>query len=179
MAPGGDWFGLEKFGGVPFEVSQVGGFYDFKEFLGFVVFVVEISVEVEARLDEGSQGIKLAFDWHLIVFASLICGGIYFSVFIYAGVDVNMTLTSDVILTYNWGRNLKEVFGMNVEIQDNGSAFIIVVNGLITSHHSSLGDAWRHVQWMYRVASQKFTVGKKEIPVTEWLEHMVAIGYLE
>jgi hypothetical protein len=49
---------------------------------------------------------------------------------------------------------------MNVKINDNGAAFMIEVNGLITSHHSTLGGAWRHIEWMYRIASQQFTVGE-------------------
>ena len=68
---------------------------------------------------------------------------------------------------------------MNVTIQDNGGAYVVSVNGLVTSAHSSLGNAWRHIEWMYRVASQRFTVGKNEIPVIEWLEGMHKAGYLD
>lgn len=68
---------------------------------------------------------------------------------------------------------------MNVTIQDNGRAYVVSVNGLVTSAHSSLGNAWRHIEWMYRVASQRFTVGKNETPVIEWLEGMHKAGYLD
>ena len=67
----------------------------------------------------------------------------------------------------------------NVTIYDNGAAFMVCVNGLITSAHNSLGGAWRHIEWMYSVASQKFTVGDKKIPVTEWIEGMRKAGYLD
>jgi hypothetical protein len=68
---------------------------------------------------------------------------------------------------------------MNVEIKDNTAAFLVTVNGLIVAHFDTLGGAWGHIVWMYRIASQNFTVGKKRVPVVEWIEHMVAVGYLE
>lgn len=68
---------------------------------------------------------------------------------------------------------------MNVTINDNGAAFLVCVNGLIASSHHSLGDAWRHIEWMYEVASQKFTVGKKKVPVKDWLAGMMKAGYLD
>jgi hypothetical protein len=75
---------------------------------------------------------------------------------------------------------MKEVMKMmNVRIIDNGSAYVVSVNGLITSAHNSLGNAWKHIEWMYRVASQKFTVGEKEVPVTEWIAGMRKAGYLD
>lgn len=67
----------------------------------------------------------------------------------------------------------------NVRIQDNGAAFLVCVDGLITSAHNSLGGAWRHIEWMYAVASQRFTVGEKETPVREWLQGMHKAGYLD
>ena len=67
----------------------------------------------------------------------------------------------------------------NVTIKDNGSAYIIMVDGLIVSAHNSLGNAWRHIAWMYRVATQQFTVTPKKIPVKEWLNRMIERGYLE
>lgn len=67
----------------------------------------------------------------------------------------------------------------NIRIMDNGSAFLVCLDGLITSTHSSLGDAWRHIEWMYAVASQRFTVGEQEIPVKEWLQNMHKAGYLD
>lgn len=68
---------------------------------------------------------------------------------------------------------------MNVRIHDNGSAFCIMVNGLIVEAKNSLGDAWRHIQWMYEIASQDFTVGEKKIPVRQWLEGMMKAGYID
>lgn len=67
----------------------------------------------------------------------------------------------------------------NVRIQDNGAAFLVCVDGLITSAHNTLGGAWRHIEWMYAVASQRFTVGEKETPVREWLQGMHKAGYLD
>ena len=67
----------------------------------------------------------------------------------------------------------------NVKIHDNGAAFCIMVDGLIVQTCSSLGDAWRHIEWMYRVASQKFTVGEKRAPVMEWISGMRKAGYLD
>lgn len=67
----------------------------------------------------------------------------------------------------------------NVRIRDNGAAFLVCVDGLITSAHNSLGGAWRHIEWMYAVASQRFTVGEKEEPVKEWLQGMHRAGYLD
>lgn len=68
---------------------------------------------------------------------------------------------------------------MNVRIHDNGLAYMVMVNGLITSAHNSLGNAWKHIEWMYQVANQKFTVGEKEVPVTEWIAGMRKAGYLD
>ena len=67
----------------------------------------------------------------------------------------------------------------NVRVHDNGAAFIVMVDGLMVSAHNSLGGAWRHIQWMYEVASQQFTVGKSETPVRIWLTQMMKQGYLE
>lgn len=68
---------------------------------------------------------------------------------------------------------------MNVRIGDNGSAYVVSVNGLITSAHYSLGNAWRRIEWMHKVANQNFTVGPNEIHVTKWLEAMYKNGCLE
>lgn len=67
----------------------------------------------------------------------------------------------------------------NVTIYDNGAAFCICVNGLITTTKNSLGGAWNHIKWMYEVASQEFTVGKDKTPVKEWIRKMMEIGYLK
>ena len=67
----------------------------------------------------------------------------------------------------------------NVMINDNGAAFMIEVNGLIVAHFNTLGDAWKHIEWMYRIATQTFTVGKKETIVTDWIDGMKKAGYLD
>lgn len=67
----------------------------------------------------------------------------------------------------------------NITIYDNGAAYMICANGTIVHACNSLGNAWRHIIWMYRVASQKFTVGKEKIPVLEWIEKMYRAGYLD
>lgn len=68
---------------------------------------------------------------------------------------------------------------MNVGIYDNGAAFCVTVNGMIVEAKNTLGDAWRHIQWMYEVASQEFTVGESETPVKEWIVGMMKNGYLD
>lgn len=68
---------------------------------------------------------------------------------------------------------------MNVSIYDNGAAYCITVNGLIVCTKNSLGNAWRHIQWMHEIATQDFTVGNKEVPVREWIEGMKKAGYLD
>ena len=56
---------------------------------------------------------------------------------------------------------------------------MITVDGLQVKPCSSLGDAWRYIVWMYRVASQNFTVGKNKVPVLDWIEGMKKAGYLD
>ena len=68
---------------------------------------------------------------------------------------------------------------MNVKIYDNGAAYMIMVNGLIATYENSLGGAWRHIQWMYEIAQQDFTVGDKQTPVKDWLAGMMRAGYLD
>lgn len=72
----------------------------------------------------------------------------------------------------------------NVTIEDNGATYLIVVktgadDRLIVGYKSSLGEAWEHIVWLYRIECQDFTVGKKEIPVTEWIDGMKKAGYLD
>lgn len=67
----------------------------------------------------------------------------------------------------------------NVDIYDNGAAFMVTVNGIIVKACSTLGSAWNHIAWMHKVASQDFTVGKNQIHVKEWIEHMVKIGFMD
>lgn len=73
---------------------------------------------------------------------------------------------------------------MNVTIEDNGAAYLIVVSTttcgrMVVAYTTTLGDAWRHIEWLYRVETQHFTVGAKKIPVTEWLQGMKMAGYLD
>ena len=72
----------------------------------------------------------------------------------------------------------------NVRIEDNGAAYLIVVNKgtnnrFVVCSKSSLGVAWKHIEWMYKIETQSFTVGKKQVPVTDWIEGMKKAGYLE
>lgn len=71
----------------------------------------------------------------------------------------------------------------NVSVEDNGATYLIVINKgterFVVGHESSLGLAWERIEWMYRIESQEFTVGKKEVPVTEWIDGMKKAGYLE
>lgn len=73
---------------------------------------------------------------------------------------------------------------INVRIDDNGAAFLLVINNnseqrFVISTHSTLGDAWRAIYWLYQIESQEFTVGKKETPVKEWINGMKQAGYIE
>lgn len=72
----------------------------------------------------------------------------------------------------------------NVSIEDNGSAYLIVLNKgtdgrLVVGYENSLGSAWKHIEWMYHIESQEFTVGKEQIPVEEWIKGMKKAGYLD
>ena len=68
---------------------------------------------------------------------------------------------------------------MNVTISDNGACYMVSVNGLAVQGFNTLGGAWQHIEWMYRVASQRFTVGKNKTPVLDWLKAMNTNGYLD
>lgn len=72
----------------------------------------------------------------------------------------------------------------NVSIDDNGTAFLVVINKgtdqrLVVGSFNVLRNAWSHIRWMYRIESQEFTVGKKKIPVSDWIEGMTKAGYLD
>ena len=72
----------------------------------------------------------------------------------------------------------------NVSIDDNGTAFLVVIKNdtnpwVVVGAFNSLGNAWSHFRWMYRIECQEFTVGKKKIPVTDWIEGMTKAGYLD
>ena len=67
----------------------------------------------------------------------------------------------------------------NVTIYDNGNAFCVMVDGLIVDAFSTLGAAWNRIAWMYRIASQEFVVGDKEVPVKEWIEAGIKNGFLD
>lgn len=72
----------------------------------------------------------------------------------------------------------------NVSIEDNGASFLIVINKgtddrFVIGAENSLGNAWKRIEWLYKIESQEFTVGMKEIPVTEWIGGMKKAGYLD
>ena len=63
----------------------------------------------------------------------------------------------------------------NVSIDDNGAAFLVVINNgtsgrLVVGAFSTLSDAWRHIKWMYEIEQQEFVIGKHSVPVKEWIE---------
>ena len=68
---------------------------------------------------------------------------------------------------------------VNVTIKDYGAGYWIMADGLVVTTQNSLGNAWRHIQWMYEVASQEFTVGPKKIPVKDWLAGMMYAGFMD
>lgn len=72
----------------------------------------------------------------------------------------------------------------NVTVEDNGAAFLVVINKgtserFVVAAFQTLGEAWKHVEWLYKIESQEFTVGKNEIAVTEWISGMRKAGYLD
>lgn len=72
----------------------------------------------------------------------------------------------------------------NVQIEDNGAGFLIVIERgtdrrLVVASFSTLGGAWQHIEWMYKIETQEFTVGTKHTPVKTWIEGMKMAGYLE
>ena len=73
---------------------------------------------------------------------------------------------------------------INVRIEDNGSAFLLVISNrseqrFVIGAFNTLGEAWKHIEWLYQIESQEFTVGYKEIPVKEWVTGMKQTGYIE
>ena len=72
----------------------------------------------------------------------------------------------------------------NVSIDDNGAAFLVVINNntserLVVAGFRTLAEAWAHIEWMYRIEQQEFTVGIKEIPVVDWIDGMKKAGYID
>ena len=72
----------------------------------------------------------------------------------------------------------------NVRIDDNGAAFLVVINKgtserLVVGAFSTLRDAWDHIKWMYQIEQQEFTVGKKEVPVKDWIAGMKMCVYID
>lgn len=72
----------------------------------------------------------------------------------------------------------------NVSIEDNGAGFLVVINKgtserFVACAFNTIGEAWRQIEWMYIIESQEFTVGKTQIPVTEWIDGMKKSGYLD
>ena len=46
----------------------------------------------------------------------------------------------------------------NVSIDDNGAGFLVVINKgtserFVVCAFNTLGEAWRHIEWMYRIES--------------------------
>ena len=81
-------------------------------------------------------------------------------------------------------RELELKKSYNVSVDDNGAGFLIVINKgtserFVVGAFNTLGEAWKHIEWMYQIESQKFTVGRKGIPVTEWINGMKKAGYLD
>ena len=72
----------------------------------------------------------------------------------------------------------------NISIDDNGASFLVVINNytserFVVGAFNTLGEAWKHIEWMYQIESQEFTVGKKGISVVEWIDGMKKAGYLD
>ena len=72
----------------------------------------------------------------------------------------------------------------NVSIDDNDADFLVVINKgtserFVVCAFNTLGEAWRHIEWMYRIESQEFTVGNMEVLVTKWIDGMKQAGYLD
>lgn len=72
-----------------------------------------------------------------------------------------------------------------VAVEDNGAAFIVVVNPgtderLVINAFSCLASAWKHIEWMYKIESQEFLVKcGKLVPVAEWVDGMKKAGFLD
>lgn len=64
---------------------------------------------------------------------------------------------------------------MNVIIVDKGR-YTVCVNGLAVCAFDTLGDAWRHIEWMVAVARQEFTVGYERVSAKEWVNQARARG---
>lgn len=72
----------------------------------------------------------------------------------------------------------------NVSIDDNGASFLIVINKgtdnrFVVATFNTLGEAWKYIEWLYKIETQEFTVGDKNIPIEQWIEGMRKAGYLE
>ena len=72
----------------------------------------------------------------------------------------------------------------NISIDDNGASFLVVINNytserFVVGAFNTFGEAWKHIEWMYQIESQEFTVGKKGISVVEWIDGMKKAGYLD
>lgn len=71
----------------------------------------------------------------------------------------------------------------NVTIEDNGAAFIVVLNAgtdnrLVVFAASTLYEAWSYIVSTYRIETQIFTVGKNRVPVDKWVKEMEKNGCL-
>ena len=72
----------------------------------------------------------------------------------------------------------------NIDIEDNGAGFLVVINKrsenrLVISCERTLLAAWEKIVWLYEIESQEFTVGRRNIPVKEWIEMMKKLDYID
>lgn len=67
----------------------------------------------------------------------------------------------------------------NITIYDNTNVFMLCINGLQVMPFNCLGTLYKHIEWMYRIAQQKFTVGQNKIPVKKWIENAYKYGLLD
>lgn len=77
---------------------------------------------------------------------------------------------------------MKKVY--NVNIEDNGAGYLVVIGKgteqrFVIGAFSTLGRAWEHIEFLYKIESQEFTVGDKMIPVSEWVDGMKKVGFLD
>lgn len=72
-----------------------------------------------------------------------------------------------------------------VAVEDNGAAFIVVVNPgtderLVVNAFSCLASAWKRIERMYKIESQEFIVkGSRLAPVAKWVDGMKKAGFLD
>lgn len=65
----------------------------------------------------------------------------------------------------------------NVRVFDTGLKFCLAVEGLVVAEFDELPKAWDYIMWMHKDGKYKFTVGKAETPVAEWIAGLKKIGF--